>query len=80
MKTTPAQSLALSILRDNPDGLSCVDLGVMMFKREGQYLPGRSTSSNRWARSAGKVLKALAARSLVRCRVVGNRMVWRVNP
>lgn len=66
MPFTDIQRRTLLALRACP--LTCTELGCELWLQPGQRLPGASQGGNRWTRNAGKVLKGLEKKRLVRWR------------
>lgn len=72
---TDIEKRAEEVVRLTRTGITAAELGVMLWKGD-RYLPGRSTSSNRWARPAGKLLKRLERAGLVFCSLRGRQFRW----
>jgi len=74
----PIERRALEALRKK--SMSAADLGWLLWGWT-TSVPGRGTGShlnNKFCRAAGKVLRDLERKGLVRVRVEGKRFVWRI--
>ena len=72
---TVSEERVLKSVRGTRTGITAAEIGRLLWQGD-RWMSARSTSANRFARPAGKILKALEARGLVFVRVCGTQFRW----
>lgn len=75
MNLTKSHARVLDVVRRTRTGITAAEIGRLVWQGD-SWMSARSTSANRFARPAGKILKALQARGLVFVRVCGTQFRW----
>ena len=76
MNLTPIEKRALEVIKGTRTGITASELGIIIWRKPGQWISARSQSSNRWARTAGKVAKRLERLGLAKCRLCQKQFRW----
>lgn len=76
MNLTAIERRALEVITGTRTGITASELGIMLWRKPGQWMSARSQSSNRWARAAGKITKNLERLELAKCRLCGKQFRW----
>lgn len=72
---TAIEKRALEVVTLTRTGITAAELGIMLWQGD-RRISARSTSSNRWARPAGKIMKRLERYGLAHCSLKGRQFRW----